>query len=160
LKGDVIYVVRLLRKQEQRLILAYYKNLHYRIFWQQFKDGFPSYRHYGIDVGDGTAVHFRGDRFLIQRTAWIQRTSLQSFLSGGELHVEEDVDYAFTRDEVTVRALSEVGGNFGGYNFIFNNCEHFAYWCATGKKISKQVLLREDIQHRCTGIKGSGTVEQ
>jgi len=142
MKGDVIYVVRLLKKQEQKIAMAYYKNCQKRIFWQQFEDGFPSYRHYGIDIGDGTAVHFRGDRFLIQKTAWIQRTSIQKFLDGGELCVEEGVNYAFSRDEVVRMALSQVGGNFGGYNFIFNNCEHFANWCATGKRFSKQVLLR------------------
>lgn len=142
MKGDVIYVVRLLRKQEQKLALDYYKKLYKRIFWQQFEDGFPSYRHYGIDIGDGTAVHFRGDRFLIQKSAWIQRTSLNNFLGGGQLSVEENVRYAFDRVEVVRRALSQVGCNFGGYNFIFNNCEHFANWCATGRRISKQVLLR------------------
>ncbi|NLT96112.1 MAG: lecithin retinol acyltransferase family protein [Clostridia bacterium] len=142
MKGDVIYVVRLLKKQEQNLALSYYKQYKHRIFWQQFEDGFPSYRHYGIDIGDGTVVHFRGDRFLIQKSAWIQRTSMKSFLGGGELYIEENVKYAFPRNEVVRRALSQVGSNFGGYNFIFNNCEHFAYWCATGRRISKQVMLR------------------
>jgi len=142
MKGDVIYVVRLLRKQEQQLVLDYYKSYHRRIFWQQFEDGFPSYRHYGIDIGDGSTVHFRGDRFLIQKSAWIQRTSIQSFLCSGELGIEDNVEYAFTKEDVKNRALSQVGGNFGGYNFIFNNCEHFANWCATDRRFSKQVLLR------------------
>ncbi|MFZ7104326.1 MAG: lecithin retinol acyltransferase family protein [Peptococcaceae bacterium] len=141
MKGDIIYVVRLLRKEEQRLISLHVKQLNKRIFLHQFIDGFPSYRHYGVDIGDGTAVHFRGDRFLIQRSAWIQRTSLKSFAAGDEICTDE-CKYAFTRNEVIQRALSQVGGKFGGYHFIFNNCEHFAYWCGTGRRISKQVLLR------------------
>lgn len=143
MKGDVIYAVRLLRKKEKELIFAQCKSLKQRIIWQQFEDGFPSYRHYGIDVGDGTAIHFRGDLYLIQASAWIQRTSMRKFLGTSKLEVEKDVEYAFPREEVVLRALSQLGTNFGGYNFLFNNCEHFAYWCATGKRISKQVLLRE-----------------
>ncbi|MGI6226435.1 MAG: lecithin retinol acyltransferase family protein [Peptococcales bacterium] len=142
MKGDVIYVVRLLKKQEKKLAFEHYKDFPKRIFWQQFEDGFPSYRHYGIDVGDGTAIHFRGDQFLIQKTAWIQRTSMNKFLGGGELIIAEDVKYAFSKDDVVKRALSQVGKDFGGYNFIFNNCEHFANWCATGRRFSKQVMLR------------------
>jgi len=143
MKGDVIFVIRRLRKRERELIAATYHSFKKRIFWQQFTDGFPSFRHYGIDVGDGTAVHFTGDRFLVQSSARIRKTSIQRFLSCGKLHVEKGVNYKFTRDEVVQRALKEVDGDFGGYNFIFNNCEHFANWCATGKKISKQVLLRD-----------------
>ena len=142
MKGDVIYVVRLLTNKERELIRLYIKDAQKRIFWQQFEDGFPSYRHYGIDVGDGTVVHFRGDKFIIQPSAWIQRTSLAKFLDGGELKVQKDVNYKFTRNEVVRRALGKVGSNFGGYNFLSNNCEHFAYWCATGRRISYQVLLR------------------
>ncbi|MFZ5945786.1 MAG: lecithin retinol acyltransferase family protein [Bacillota bacterium] len=142
MKGDIIYVVRLLGKQEQKLVSLHVQQCKARIFWQQFEDGFPSYRHYGIDCGDGTAIHFRGDRFLVQSTAWIQRTSMKAFTGDNELFVEDRVNFAFSREEIVLRALSQVGSNFGGYNFIFNNCEHFAYWCATGRRISKQVLLR------------------
>lgn len=141
MKGDMIYVVRHLSKAEQRLVSLQLNKVKKRIFLHQFIDGFPSYRHYGISLGDGTVAHFRGDRFLVQRTAWIQRTSLESFSQGDEICLE-DCEYAFSRDEVVRRALSQVGCNFGGYNFIFNNCEHFAYWCVTGRRISKQVLFR------------------
>jgi hypothetical protein len=36
-----------------------------------------------------------------------------------------------------------------GYNFLFNNCEHFALWCKTGRHKSSQV---EDI---CGAVFGS-----
>ena len=31
------------------------------------------------------------------------------------------------------------GEEWGNYNLVFNNCEHFASYCATGEKISGQV---------------------
>lgn len=33
-----------------------------------------------------------------------------------------------------------MGLDFGGYNLISNNCEHFANWCVTGVRQSMQSL--------------------
>lgn len=43
----------------------------------------------------------------------------------------------FTPDEIEARARSRLGN--GGYSLVFNNCEHFAVWCATGVSESEQV---------------------
>ena len=51
--------------------------------------------------------------------------------------------HTYPPDEVANRALSMVGCDFGGYNFLSNNCEHFANWCACGRRISQQVMFRE-----------------
>lgn len=60
--------------------------------------------------------------------------------------LDDMVTPVFDRDEVVKRALSQVGSDFGGYHFFKNNCEHFTYWCATGKKSSRQVFFMNDDQ--------------
>ena len=142
-RGDVIYTIREMKPAEHRLVAEQIKASHLRIIWQQFFDGFPSYRHYGVDLGDGTAVHFRGTLHYIQADASIQRTSIQEFGKCDKIIIARAVRYTFPRHEVADRALSMVGSDFGGYNFLSNNCEHFANWCACGRRISQQVMLRE-----------------
>ena len=43
----------------------------------------------------------------------------------------------FSGEETVNRARSRLGEE--SYNLIFNNCEHFALWCKTGKSKSIQV---------------------
>ncbi|KAF8386221.1 hypothetical protein PRIPAC_75363 [Pristionchus pacificus] len=49
----------------------------------------------------------------------------------------DQVDEHFRPDEIVERAKSKLGE--GGYNFVTNNCEHFANYCRYGKKRSGQV---------------------
>lgn len=62
-------------------------------------------------------------------------------------------------DEVIKRAYKYVGQKgFDGrekYNFLFNNCEHFANWCKTGKAYCEQKLnlLRSAIRVLPTAAK-------
>ncbi len=141
-----VYTVRVLAPSEQKLVREhweeYKKRTKTRILIQQLEDGFPTFRHYGIDLGDGTIVHFRGKLHYIHANAWIQRTDYDGFAQGGAICCADDVRLAFTQDRIIDRALSQVGGDFGGYHFLSNNCEHFANWCACGKRISRQVLMR------------------
>ena len=141
-----IYTVRRLTPAEQRLVRETLLDGKQRIFLQQFEDGFPTFRHYGLDLGDGTVVHFRGKMEYIHANAWIQRTSCAAFCRGGVICPAYDVRFAFPQEEVARRALSQVGCNFGGYNFLCNNCEHFVNWCACGRRISRQVMMREQIE--------------
>lgn len=41
--------------------------------------------------------------------------------------------------------------NKSGYDLFSNNCEHFAHWCETGKKVSAQV---NDVIERVGGMGG------
>ena len=94
------------------------------------------YHHHGIDIGDGTIVHFSGEP-LQSIKAEVRRDPLETFLEGGE---PEIIEYAAeTRDADTVveAALAEVGHT--GYNMWRNNCEHFACRCKTGYHESGQV---------------------
>lgn len=46
-----IYTVRRLTPAEQRLVRETLLEGKQRIFLQQFEDGFPTFRHYGLDMG-------------------------------------------------------------------------------------------------------------
>ena len=90
------------------------------------------YKHYGIDCGDGTVIHYR------KPSETIERTSLETFSQGKPIYKAEYSDgFGYIPDVVVERAKSRLGEN--DYNLLFNNCEHFANWCKTGINDSKQV---------------------
>ncbi|WP_449418137.1 lecithin retinol acyltransferase family protein [Phormidium nigroviride] len=90
------------------------------------------YTHHGIDCGDGTAIHYIGESLK----GVITRTSLAEFTSGKQLFVKE-YELSDLSDIILLRAKSRLGEN--KYDLLFNNCEHFATWCKTGKHESEQV---------------------
>ncbi|BCG02438.1 hypothetical protein PPGU19_070060 (plasmid) [Paraburkholderia sp. PGU19] len=49
----------------------------------------------------------------------------------------------FSPDKIAERALGRLDED--GYDLVFNNCEHFAVWCATGVHESEQVRRVVDI---------------
>jgi hypothetical protein len=91
------------------------------------------YQHHGIDYGDGTVIHYRktGDE------AVVARTSFEAFSWGNPVypvyHTAEDAP-----DVVIGRAESRLGER--QYDLFFNNCEHFATWCKTGRHESAQLV--------------------
>lgn len=95
------------------------------------------YLHHGIDMGDGTVVHARPDdprrMFAGGR---VERTSLQAFADGRSVSIVTEPPAVFPPDEVARRAAAHVGRE--GYTPIVDNCEHFACWCATGRRESRQ----------------------
>ena len=85
--------------------------------------------HHGIDLGDGTVAHYLEGRQIL-------RSPVADFSRGQPLSV---VSYA-TCSPVGVtlrRAMGRLGEQ--NYNLLFNNCEHFAHWCKTGRHRSRQV---------------------
>ena len=135
--GDIIFVERrplLWRSTElrrnpgsKRLDMAIYR--------------MTKYIHYGIDLGDGKVAHFMADSFWIHQESKIVETSIEQFVKDGKLGVLNDIPYKFTREEVVERAYEVMNTNFGGYSVVENNCEHFAMWCATGIRESRQSAL-------------------
>jgi Lecithin retinol acyltransferase len=89
--------------------------------------------HHGIYVGQGYVVHYTGPR---KRDGAVCLDTLEVFAGSGGVRV---VEYAAALpDRVVVRrALRRVGET--KYDLIFENCEHFATWCKTGKSKSQQV---------------------
>jgi len=100
------------------------------------------FNHHGIDLGDGTVAHYLEGREIL-------RSPLVDFSRGQPVSV---VPYgAGTCSPVGVtlrRAMGRLGEQ--NYNLLFNNCEHFAHWCKTGRHRSAQV---EDWLH--TGSLGA-----
>ena len=102
------------------------------------------FQHHGIDVGDGTVVHFTNGSGGVAGPGGqsaefqVQRTPIDVMTRDGELAIHV-VDHRDPLEAKTIvrRALSQVGRK--GYNLLFDNCEHFANWCATGKVLSRQV---------------------
>jgi hypothetical protein len=94
------------------------------------------YHHDGIDLGDGTVIHYAADPGGPKATACIRRDTIEVFAGSGIVTVRpyaEGVD-----PETTVsRACSRLGES--GYHLVANNCEHFARWCVTGDHSSAQV---------------------
>lgn len=98
------------------------------------------YTHHGIDIGDGTVVHARPD----DPRRWfaggcVDRTTYEDFAAGAAVRVIVDPPARYSPDEVAARALGLVGRD--GYCPVVENCEHFATWCATGDRRSRQVEL-------------------
>lgn len=92
------------------------------------------YTHHGIDLGDGTVVQYS------KETLAIQRVDFARFSDGREVWVREYVECG-THVEVMDRASQRVGE--ASYHLVFNNCEHFATWCKTGRRESSQVKAVE-----------------
>lgn len=104
------------------------------------------YYHFGIAVDSDTVIHFtalENDLADNKKDMRIIETSLIRFLKGDQLEVEQPFNSQFTRDEVVKKAKKYVNcAKFRDkyYNFLTNNCEHFARYCYDGDPQSKQVV--------------------
>ena len=97
------------------------------------------YYHHAIYTGDNQVIHYSGFAEAFKKGA-IEQTSLESFLGGVDDF--KVVNYPshqniYSPEEIVHRAQSCLGED--DYNLFFNNCEHFACWCVTGKSRSEQV---------------------
>ncbi len=87
------------------------------------------FKHHGIDLGDGTIAHYLEGREIL-------RSSLKDFSAGQDCTVI--IHMHSSPKEITLeRAISRIGEK--KYNLLFNNCEHFANWCKTGRHHSGQI---------------------
>jgi hypothetical protein len=114
-------------------------------FW-----GFIPYRHFGIEMGDGTVVHLAsidGDTSQME----VQRVPLEQFAAGKAVLVEQ-VSGSLADAQVIERALAAVGNTH--YHVALGNCEHFARLCKTGEHVSHQTdrLLRGVIRVGLAGL--------
>lgn len=126
------------------------------------------YAHHGIDIGDGTVIHYTASNWREPRK--VQRTSIAAFARGGDIQVKNYSDFfAALNSPGTYRRkksyqISRILNRMGGveldnldpspeavidraearigeraFSIIFHNCEHFASWCKTGISNSEQV---------------------
>ena len=93
------------------------------------------YSHHGIYAGAGVVIHYKGAE-KEKRDPAVIITDLYNFLNGGRLrrrNYKERLPYSESL-RIAREHLSKKG-----YSLRVNNCEHFATYCATGKRKSKQV---------------------
>ena len=125
------------------------------------------YSHHGIDVGNGAVIHYTGDDWRSSRVCRSPRVefamgnvvrvrsyvdfhrvaSLEEFVVretnrrvqalGDRLRGFGPADLDPSPEATVARAESRLGE--GGFDFLFNNCEHFATWCKTGLRDSRQI---------------------
>lgn len=93
----------------------------------------PHYSHHGVDCGDGTVIHYVGERGEVR---YIDRTSWETFAAGDEVLVRI-YKRRLPVDQIVRNAESRIGER--DYNLVTNNCEHFATWAVTGSAGSSQV---------------------
>lgn len=101
------------------------------------------YRHHAIVSAvdqDGNAikvVHFQ--RFAGQSKFTVQESDVKVFLDGHraeQLRIVLHPGAPFTLSQAATRAQSRITDT--SFSHVFNNCEHFAEWCHTGKAVSHQ----------------------
>lgn len=104
---------------------------------------YRNYYHHGIYIGNDEVIEF-GEASAVLKPAnevKVHKTSVENFLQGGFLEVRQyDRKERKTKNpnELVVEiAMSKLGE--GGYNFIFNNCEHFCNLCVFNEKKSTQI---------------------
>jgi len=97
------------------------------------------YSHHGIYAEDGTVIHYAGEE-KEKKYPLIRETDIEAFLKGGKLK-RRNYKKRLPPSETLSLAKKHMSNN--SYSITLNNCEHFATYCATGKRKSRQ--LREAV---------------
>ena len=107
------------------------------------------FNHHGIDLGDGTVAHYLEGREIL-------RSPLEEFSQGQPLQVISHAE-ASPVGVTLRRAMGRLGEQ--DYNLLFNNCEHFATWCKTGRHRSEQVDSFLDRARNWSGLMPSALIK-
>ena len=105
---------------------------------------FGPYTHHGIDLGDGTVIHY-GQGLHNKANARVEVVDWAEFCGSQPVRVRED-RAEFPAEEVIERAESRLGE--ADYDVLENNCEHFVNWCRRGSADSRQVNLADALCRR------------
>lgn len=135
--GDIVYVDRrptLFRNTKKR------ENAESRWLDKLIFRTVP-YRHYGIEVENGYVIHFSAPNFMNRKKSIISKVPMELFLLDGQKKVLHIGTERLSREETVQRAYSMLGRTEKNYSISNNNCEHFAFWCATGAYHSTQTYL-------------------
>ncbi|WP_013324233.1 lecithin retinol acyltransferase family protein [Gloeothece verrucosa] len=108
--------------------------------------------HHGIYCGDiyyqnrhykNIVIHFESK----SKRGQIAKVPYEKFSRHQKIYVVQYKEgTCYKPDQVIERAINKLGEP--NYNLFGNNCEHFAHWCKTGKKISAQVNQAVDVAAR------------
>ena len=95
--------------------------------------------HFGIYVSDSEVWQFGLSpllRNIPDREIEVCASSLEAFSAGAPIEVAVFDEECRATEDVIEYARSKKGTR--GYSILYNNCEHFAYECKTGKRYSQQ----------------------
>jgi hypothetical protein len=93
------------------------------------------YWHHGIYLGGGNVAHYSGFCSSL-KPGPIEVIDLESFSSSRPVWIYPEL-HGYSSNEIVKRARSRIGER--QYKLFSNNCEHFCYWCISGKNYSSQV---------------------
>lgn len=103
------------------------------------------YCHFGIAISEKEVIHFsglQGDDVTNPENIRIRKAPIKMFYRDDELEVLDEWKSPFNSFEVVKRAKAYLdSAHFRGkyYNFVTNNCEHFARYVYYGDACSEQV---------------------
>lgn len=107
----------------------------------------PIIEHHGIDMGDGTVIHFK--KYHFGALPIIAKTSRADFANGKEIRIVKHRD-PFPPEKVLEIAecflMLQKQGQLKKYNLWEFNCEHLANFCKTGDGTSSQVEMADEIK--------------
>lgn len=100
--------------------------------------------HFGIYIGNEEVIHFAGpslSELTDAQSAVVRKDPLAHFSMGKQLEVR---DYSLSEKlkKHSVKRILEEANNslgIGGYDIIYNNCEHFVNRCVFGIPYSTQI---------------------
>lgn len=80
--------------------------------------------------------------------AYLREEDVLFDLKKQEVYIIEYKNSPFTRSKIVRRAQAEVANPSPNFNIAYDNCEHFANWCAAGEYYSHQIgLLKGTLQN-------------
>ncbi|SDG92755.1 Lecithin retinol acyltransferase [Paraburkholderia phenazinium] len=94
------------------------------------------YEHHGLATGRGTVVQYSGKDGLFDDGV-IEEVPLSRFAKGRKVRFVDHPTRLHSRAESVMRARQRIDER--EYNLVFNNCEHFVWWCIEDKHTSAQV---------------------
>ena len=93
------------------------------------------YSHHGIYAGNGQVLHFKG-AVKEKKDPTVILSDMDTFLNNGKLQRRT---YKKRLPHAETLQIAQAHLARKGYSLVFNNCEHFATYCASGEKKSTQV---------------------
>lgn len=122
------------------------------------------YYHYGIYIGNDQVIHFSGDNSDSVNNSHlvsIRQDHLNNFIRGDNLEYLPPIYSPFKTKEIISRAEQFKGSKTffdNPYNFVTNNCEHFARYIFYGKKDCTQVKTLARILAIATALGASAGI--
>ena len=117
------------------------------ILYRRLKGVKGMFYHYGVYIGKNEVIQFMSSG-EDGTEGVLEKLSLDNFLDGcNEFWVQRRFKYEakhkkdVCRKAFEIYQLDEEQEDWSVYNWRKNNCEHFANYCATGHKYSRQAII-------------------